>query len=409
MADGTKIEWCDATWNVITGCSIVSPGCANCYAMRLAGTRLREHPSRAGLTKCVNGKTVWTGEVRFNEQWLTQPLRWRKPRKIFVCAHGDLFHPNVPDEWIDRVFAVMALAPQHTFMVLTKRSARMHAYMTKNTQAGWMTGHACGRIGDAIERMRVDNRPVGPTPHGEPGSRWWPLPNVMLGVTAEDQTRAAERIPHLLATPVAKRFVSIEPMLSPVDLRRWLATANVTCKKCNTSFWLHEANPCKHAGGGGWTLACPNCGDCKCTPSQDDRGDPVTWSPPASWKPKEIGRFDRVHPTIDVKSWLDLVICGGESGLAARPIHPDWARSLRDQCKDAGVPFFFKQWGEWMPIVRGIVTECYGSAVASVAWPDGTITHGNALEHGGNGFLLDRVGKARAGRCLDGEEHNGEA
>ena len=92
MADGTKIEWCDATWQIVTGCSIVSPGCTNCYAMRLAGTRLKDHPSRKGLTKIVNGNHVWTGEVRFNKQWLTQPLRWKRPRRLFVAAHGDLFH-----------------------------------------------------------------------------------------------------------------------------------------------------------------------------------------------------------------------------------------------------------------------------------------------------------------------------
>lgn len=332
MSDKTKIEWCDATWNIITGCSIESPACTNCYAMRLAGTRLREHPSRKGLTKIVNGKPVWTGEVRFNEQWLTQPLQWKKPRKIFVCAHADLFHPNVPDEWINRVFAVMALASQHTFMVLTKRPVRTREYFD----------HTRGAIVSAAALRMVLASKMEQSP------AWnmrWPLPNVMLGVTAEDQTRADERIPDLLATPAAKRFVSIEPMLGPVDLRRWLATASVTCKKCGAAFWLHDANPCKHARGGGWTLACPNCGDCKCIPTQDDRGDPVTWHPPYSWRPKEIGRFDRVHPTIEVKSGLDLVICGGESGPGARPMHPDWARSIRDQCKVAGVPFFMKQMG----------------------------------------------------------------
>jgi protein gp37 len=127
MSDNSHIEWTDATWNPITGCSILSPGCTNCYAMGLAGTRLRHHPSRAGLTREVNGHHVWTGDVRLNEQWLTQPLQWSRPRMIFVCAHGDLFHESVPDEWIDRVFAVMALCPQHTFLVLTKRSARMRA------------------------------------------------------------------------------------------------------------------------------------------------------------------------------------------------------------------------------------------------------------------------------------------
>lgn len=303
MSDKTKIEWADATWNVITGCSVTSPACTNCYAMRLAGTRLREHPSRKWLTKFVNGKPVWTGEVRFNEEWLTQPLKWKRARRIFVAAHGDLFHENVPDEWIDSVFAVMALAPQHTFMVLTKRSARMHAYMTKNTQAGWMTGHACGRIGDAIERMRVDNRPVGPTPHGEPGSRWWPLPNVMLGVTAEDQQRADERIPDLLATPAAKRFVSIEPMLGPVDLSRHLGVELISL-----------------AG-----------------------------------KPHFTEKTGYV-------SKLDLIICGGESGPGARPMQTDWARSLCDQCAEARVPFFMKQMAKKAPIPSDLMVREFPNA-----------------------------------------------
>lgn len=334
MADKTKIEWADATWNVVTGCSITSPGCTNCYAMRLAGTRLREHPSRKGLTKVVNGKPVWTGEVRFNEQWLTQPLRWKRPRKIFVCAHSDLFHENVPTEWIDRVFAVMALAPWHTFMVLTKRSKRMRNKLSgkefaSDIRSALNNYPLCEDSNIVLACNRISNGP---------------LPNIMLGVTAEDQERADERIPDLLETPATKRFVSIEPMLGPVDLE------NIK---------------------GEWSALDSGCDD-----------------------------------GVRTKQILDLVIVGGESGPGARPMHHDWARSVRDQCAAANVPFFFKQWGEWMPIARGIVTECYGSGVPSVAWPDGTITHGNALEHGGNGFLLDRVGKARAGRLLDGIEHN---
>lgn len=395
MADKTKIEWCDATWNVITGCSVTSPACTNCYAMRLAGTRLREHSSRKGLTKIVNGKPVWTGEARFNEEWLTQPLKWKRPRKIFVCAHADLFHPSVPDEWIDKIFAVMALAPQHTFFVLTKRAERMREYLSRPTVSVNVGLEALGLVLEN-PKMYISGGVIIKATDINPGAlKVWPLPNVVLMITAEDQKRADERIPHLIATPAAKRGVIIEPMLGPVDLRRWLATANVTCKKCGTQFWLHEADPCKHAGGGGWTLACPNCGDCKCVPSQDERGDPVTWSPPTSWKPKEVGRFDCVHPTISVKSGLDLVICGGESGPDARPMHPDWPRSLRDQCKAAGVPFMFKQWGEWAPDMPHLRDD------------DGSIkTLPGISWHNANVF---RVGKSRAGRLLDGEEHNGDA
>jgi len=130
MADNTKTEWTDATWNPITGCSVVSNGCKHCYAMKLAGTRLQHHPSRAGLTVDTKNGPVWNGEVRFNGLWLDQPLHWKRPRMVFVCAHADLFHEAVPDEWIDKVFAVMALASQHTFQVLTKRPERMLKYLT---------------------------------------------------------------------------------------------------------------------------------------------------------------------------------------------------------------------------------------------------------------------------------------
>lgn len=216
MADKTDIEWTDATWNPITGCSVVSPGCTNCYAMKLAGTRLKDHPSRRGLTADSKAGPVWNGQVRFNPEWLDQPLRWKRPRRIFVCAHGDLFHESVPDAWIDQVFAVMALAPQHTFQVLTKRSARMRAYM-----AGLVAlFHASPdglyeRVGEAFADLAF----------GEPDEARaafdvvdWPLPNVWLGVSAEDQPRADERIPDLLATPAAVRFASLEPLLGPVDL-----------------------------------------------------------------------------------------------------------------------------------------------------------------------------------------------
>jgi protein gp37 len=177
MGDNTGIEWTDATWQPITGCSVVSPGCTNCYAMRLAGTRLQHHPSRAGLTTMSKAGPVWNGQVRLNEQWLTQPIAWKRPRRIFVCAHGDLFHESIPDEWIDRVFAVVALCPQHTFQVLTKRNKRMRDYCSNH---------------------RV-------------------LPNVWLGVSCEDQQRVNERIPDLLDTPAAVRWVSAEPLLGPID------------------------------------------------------------------------------------------------------------------------------------------------------------------------------------------------
>lgn len=285
MADHSKIEWTDATWNPVTGCSVVSPGCTNCYAMRLAGTRLKHHPSRAGLTRDTKAGPVWTGEIRFNEAWLTQPLQWKRPRMVFVCAHGDLFHEDVPDAWIDQVFAVMALSPQHTFQVLTKRAERMRDYLSRHR---WHLWAAAGR---AIDPLRWQNLP--PIMGGD----CTPIPNVWLGVSAEDQRRSDERIPDLLATPASVRFVSAEPLLGPIDLpNRWLGPSAPGCL---------DDEPC------------PACGfyeyDCQCRP---------------------IG-------------FLDWIIVGGENG--PRMMRAEWARSIRDQCATAGTPFFFKQWGTHLP------------------------------------------------------------
>ena len=289
MADHTKIEWTEATWNPITGCSVISPGCTNCYAMKLAGTRLQHHESRKGLTVDSRAGPVWTGEVRFNEQWLDQPLRWKRPRMIFVCAHGDLFHESVPDEWIDRVFAVMALAPQHTFQVLTKRSARMREYICDLESEAHQ----------ATVRRMVDAWPKG---HLIPeGGIIVNGPNVWLGVSVEDQARANERIPDLLHTPAAVRWLSCEPLLGEVDLT-----------------FVHFEN---------------DRGGRECFDALD-----------LHLREGETFKDDSCTATVD---W---VVVGGESGSGARPMLAEWARGLRDQCEAARVPFFFKQWGNYRPV-----------------------------------------------------------
>ena len=322
MSDGTKIEWTDATWNPIVGCSVVSPGCTNCYAMRLSGTRMRSHPSRAGLTQDSKAGPVWTGEVRFMEQWLKQPLRWQKPRMIFVCAHADLFHESVPDEWIDRVFAVMALAPQHTFQVLTKRPERMRSYFRGGRPPvfRWL---------DAARELQPPPPGHGMIIHTQNGGS---LPNAWLGVSVEDQRRADERVDILRETPAAVRWVSAEPMLGQIE-------------------------------------------------------------------------FD-----IDQLQAIDWIVAGGESGPNARPMHPDWARSLRDQCPSAGVPFLFKQWGEWVSVLdrdrddpdwRADYPkhERIGNRVLNLAGGSGF--HGERVQ------IMQRVGKKAAGRLLDGVLHDG--
>lgn len=348
MAEHSSIEWTDATWNPITGCSVVSPGCTNCYAMKLAGTRLRHHPSRSGLTINTKAGPVWNGKVRLNEEWIDQPLKWKRPRMIFVCAHGDLFHEDVPDSWIDRVFAIMALAPQHTFQVLTKRAERMHRYMLPFEQ----------RRADSLGKLVLSLGYTDPLEALE-----WPLPNVWFGVSAEDQQRADERIPHLLATPATFRFLSAEPLLGPIDFYT------------TSSTMPNEEHP--------W------------------RNGPILQG-------------------------IDWVIVGGESGSGARPMHPEWARSMRDQCASADVPFFFKQWGNWAAVSQMSeeqIDACYPPLTER--HPDATraplvsthVLHADGSRHhthdrdaflqGTGAMTMFEIGKKRAGRLLDSIEHNG--
>lgn len=223
--NATKIEWTDKTWNPTRGCSRVSEGCRNCYAEQIAGrfsgdpmhpqagtpARMKRFPF-SGFVILGNGNNGphWTGRVELIPEKLDEPLHWRKPARVFVNSMSDLFHEALPDKAIDRVFAVMALCPQHTFQVLTKRPERMLAYCQ----------NAAGRLGDAIVRLREsrgDTKPVRPVPSLPPGATWYPLPWVWLGVSVEDKATADERIPLLLQAPAAVRFVSYEPALESVD------------------------------------------------------------------------------------------------------------------------------------------------------------------------------------------------
>lgn len=393
MSDKTKIEWTDATWNPIVGCSIISPGCTNCYAMKLAGTRLKNHPTRAGLTDESKAGPVWNGEVRFNENELLKPLSWKRPRKIFVCAHSDLFQDAVPDEWIDKIFAIMALCPQHTFQVLTKRPERMREYIGADCEPE-----------ERIARGVIDLWLKGVVDPAKVGEKWpvksigdidlpdevllkkWPLPNVWLGVSVEDQTRADERIPILLATPAAKRFVSAEPLLGPVDVLPYLF------------IYTHEDDAMLF----------------------DETGTPMEALP---YNDPATTALDRIS-----SPRIDWVIVGGESGgKDARPIHPDWVRSLRDQCKAADVPFFFKQWGEWAPGIASSdgetvwfsfsnpdLSACLpGGCSAPSCEPSDAETQvffehfhewGDVIDEGET-IAAYRVGKKKAGALLDGVEH----
>lgn len=332
----TQIEWTDETWNPVTGCSKVSQGCKNCYALR-EWTRLAANPKATAYF----GRAFT--DVACHPERLDAPLRWTKPRKIFVNSMSDLFHEAVPFEFIDQVFAVMALSRRHIFQVLTKRPERMLDYLTG--------------LGKSAKRMDDAARTLGYTLEFDGVSLVsWPLPNVWLGVSAEDQATANERIPILLRTPAAVRWLSAEPLLGAVDL---LSVVMPDGDTLSASLY----NDGESAG-------------------------------------------------------LDWVVVGGESGPKARPMHPKWVFSLRDQCAKAGVPFLFKQWGEWVPRSSCYHTFADGSDCANLdmgatKWPTIRLTeHGNNgrdLAHAGEGddAYMQRVGKKIAGRLLKGKLHDG--
>lgn len=337
MGDKTEIEWTEATWNPVTGCTKVSQGCKHCYAER-DWSRLVHLPAYQGRTFT---------DVACHPERLDQPLRWKRPRRIFVNSMSDLFHPDVPDSFIDKVFAVMAMATQHTFQVLTKRPERMRDYLCQ-----LMPDKAGRRWYEAVRgefRYKGSTGQIGP--EDTIGTRTSPaLPNVWLGVSIEDQATADERIPLLLQTPAAVRWVSAEPLLRPVSL---------------------EMMPSPYDRHNGW---------------------PGTYhSLNGSWWPA-VGDYEEEcrHRQEDLVK-IDWVVVGGESGPNARPMHPDWARSLRDQCAAAGVPFLFKQWGEWAP-----------NCLCATQRPHATIKR---PEPGKLGCMF-RCGKKAAGRLLDGVLHD---
>lgn len=353
MSDKSGIEWTDATWNPTTGCTKVSQGCKHCYAEKL-WPRMAEQEG-----------TVYTGrqftDVQCHPERLAQPLHWARPRMIFVNSMSDLFHEDVPDEFIDQVFAAMALADHHTFLVLTKRPERMRSYMQ---DCDW--GDAANVLHDQ-HIARLDGRLyLG-------GEIVPPLPNVWLGVSVENQATADERIPVLLDTPAAVRFISAEPLLGAVTLERFVASGNYYMTRCEYCRWVGSTALCN---GGNEEIICPHC----------------------------------LHSIAgDDAPGLDWVIAGGESGPGARPMHPAWARSLRDQCAIARVPFFFKQWGAWAPWSDSndpSLKERIGTQLVppgKLVKPDGTIHRkGRAPE---STVLMSRLGKRTAGAMLDGREH----
>lgn len=273
----SKIEWTDTTWNPLAGCTRVSAGCDNCYAaamtLRLEAMALADKTAgrRAGAkekyigiaSRTRSGRAAFNGKINLDHSALDEPSRWQKPRRVFVNSMSDLFHENVPDTFIARAFAVMVTNPQHTFQILTKRPQRA---------AEWFGGLTV-RGGDFVF---------------QPG--WgivatvgeWPAKNIWIGTSVEDQSAADERIPHLLSIPAAVRFLSIEPLLGPVNIERYLY-------------------------------------------------------------PQFAADDHRHYPWRNGVEW---VIVGGESGKQARPMQIEWAEEIKQQCDESGSPaFFMKQLG----------------------------------------------------------------
>ncbi len=296
----TSIEWTEATWNPVVGCSHISPGCDHCYAEKAAASPRLQRFER--YREVITGKK-WNGKTVLHEETLQQPLHWRTPRMVFADSMTDLFHESIPFETVARVVDIIRRCPQHTFQILTKREQRMHNYFHHH-----MRDHF-------PPEMQV-------------------LPNLWLGVTVENNDQR-HRIEKLLQTPAAVRFISVEPMLGPADISKWYHEQACGCLDRFIKY-------------------CPNC--------------------------KNTGAVKEI----------DWVICGGESGPRARPMHPDNPRSLRDQCAAAGIPFFFKQWGEWAPCDMFPGLQKPG-VVKSL---DG--------QHEG---MVCRVGKKKAGCLLDGVEY----
>lgn len=327
----TKIEWTNflpgysgESWNIVTGCNEASRGCQLCYARGMSHRLTHIGHSKEkykGTTKKSPGRKIqWTGLVKTHENLLTKPSEWKNPRVVFVCSMSDLFHKDVPFEFINAAYSVMADNRQHKFLILTKRPDRMVEFQEwKSTQHG-------------IE--------------------WWPSDNIWHGTSVEDQEQANKRLPWLFKVRGKIRFLSCEPLLGPIELID-IATVNAV----------------NHLFG-------------------DD------------------------YPPYYGIQW---VIAGGESGSDAQPMHISWVRSLRDQCKNAGVPFFFKQWGEWAieqadsSINAPFMHWVLDTKVFHYLRPDGQHKDFSDMEIdfqvAGSSWMA-KVGKSKSGRQLDNLEHN---
>jgi len=329
MAENTNIEWADHTFNPWQGCTKVSPGCDHCYAEARQDKRL--HVVQWGPGQPRKRTKTWGDPVKWNKAHAEFFAEHGRRQRVFCASLADVFDNEVPPQWRVDLFRLIADTPNLDWLLLTKR-----------------IGNAAAMIEQAVAGVLSARQPTK-TPI-------WPWPNVWLGATIVNQEEADRDIPKLLATPARVRFLSMEPLLGPVDVRRFLGEQ---CREGSVPHWSGDPDR---------TMACPRCGGAE---------------------------------LVGGCSGVDWVIVGGESGPGARPTHPDWVRSLRDQCKAAGVPFLFKQWGEWAPWAR--IPEDTSRLLKvsdSHRWP---IHPGEQA----GGVWSYRVGKKAAGRLLDGLTHDG--
>lgn len=337
------------TWNFLSGCDKVSPACRYCYAESLH--TMRYDAKKAGAANLPPQYDKPFSQVQVHESRLDLPTRWGQPCRIFVNSMSDTFHDDVPTWILAEAFATMAIARAHTFLVLTKRTARARQVLSdplfrKAVAAAMRKRPKLKRI----DSLRADSIESGES---------WPLGNVALGASTENQEWASKRIPDLLATPARWRFVSAEPLLGYVDFSPWL-------------------DP-----DGTWADGLP-CADCGSLTECDCEAGPAT---------------------------IDWGIGGGESGTNARPTHPDHARGMRDQFTAAGKAFFWKQNGEWTggenvdcgPKGPGCRTAIRTQSGEPNKWEDCSDDWATEAD---NGPIMYRLGKKKAGRLLDGVEWN---
>lgn len=359
----TNIEYVEDTWNPLGGCEKISEGCKNCYAINMAW-RLAHIPATKGrylplVYKTENGNKNWSGTINLFPDVLMKPLKAKKPTK-YLISMTDLFHKDVPFDYIDKVFAVMALCERHTFLITTKRADVMADYFSN--------------IQYRSEAIAIEAEMISGLDREHKRQDWaLPLHNVWLGVSVENQKAAQERIPHLLMSPAAVHWLSIEPLLGPVDITE-IVWGSILFNPLTGVFDLPEIP----------------------------------------------------HPRIEGK--IDWVVVGGESGNNARGYHPEWIYSLQKQCENAKVPFFFKQWGEWYTRWRRTAQSDGKSKPHFMYWRD--YLHftqklwadkddicvdmdGNVCKIGKDFMnakypvvILSKVGKKEAGRLLNGFEYN---